>query len=566
MAKKAKQENNITNDNPEKRRVVDAWYWAYFGQIKLQGGLFSHENHEYLADPLCCYHPRQYTIKGAQMGFTEESVLKTLHGMIYGRYPVGALHLFPTSDDVTDFAKARFNTLISQNPDTIGCYVRNTDAVNIKQINDAMLYLRGAKQTKAIEGLRKTSSKLKSIPVDRIVYDERDEMDDDMVELALERISHSTVQEVDELSTPTVPDYGIDRSYGFSDQRVWTIKCQHCGKDTCLELTFPNCLQRTRDDRVLRICVHCKKEIYPKDGQWLAQYPDRKDAVGWWISQLNSAYVSPKTILDQYEHLGQPGFMSRQEFYNSKLAKAYVDAENRLTKQDIERCMCIDPMEISHPGPCAMGVDVGSALHVIIGVKANESMRKVLYMGRLSNWVELHDIAKRFGVQVAVIDGEPERHKARDFQKAEGYAIYLCDYQEHQRGDVRWDIEKGDVVGNRTELLDRTHALVTGNTRAVARQFEIPRRSAEIDEFITEMIAIVKVQTEDKKGNRLYEYKKLGADHYRHALVYFDLACQRVDICKGRLGAPVRVATQDVAYDPFSYAHKQSTDYDVFAR
>ena len=48
-----------------------------------------------------------------------------------------------------------------------------------------MLYLRGARATGKIEGIKKTSSSLKGIPVDRIVFDEVDEMDPAMVDLAL---------------------------------------------------------------------------------------------------------------------------------------------------------------------------------------------------------------------------------------------------------------------------------------------------------------------------------------------------------------------------------------------
>jgi hypothetical protein len=94
------------------------------------------------------------------MGWTEKSVLKTLHGMIHKRYRQGVLHLFQPSDDVTDFSKARFNTLIDSNPEAIGAFVQATDAANIKRINSAMLYLRGARATQRIQGLASSSSKL----------------------------------------------------------------------------------------------------------------------------------------------------------------------------------------------------------------------------------------------------------------------------------------------------------------------------------------------------------------------------------------------------------------------
>jgi hypothetical protein len=372
MARKARQTQTETTDrpqvsvDPEKLRAVNPWYWALYGGIKLQGGFFAHKWHEYLAEPLRCYHPNQCAKKAAQMGFTEKSVIRSLHGMIKARFKIGALHLFPTQDDVADFSKARFNPLIADNPEEIGAYVRNTDATNIKRIGDAMLYLRGGRPTRSVEGLKDTSSKLKSIPVDRLVIDERDEIPDTMVDLALERLSHSDVKEVERLSTPMIPDSGIDLDYKNSDQRMWVIRCQHCGTDNILELEFPNCLTRTMDGRVLRACKKCRGEIFPHDGRWIAQVPSKTEMVGWWISQLNSHYIDPKVILDIYERLGQPGVMSKQEFYNSKLGMAYVDGSQKLQKSDLYQRVGQESMLSAHRGPTAMGVDIGNFLHTTI--------------------------------------------------------------------------------------------------------------------------------------------------------------------------------------------------------
>jgi hypothetical protein len=568
MARAAAKRKDEYLDDPALNEAVSPWFWALHRGLQLQSGLFLHKQHEYLADPLVDNHPDQATMKGAQMGFTEIAVLKTLHGMIHKRFPLGVLHLFPTSDDVADFSKARFNPLIEQNYEAIGRYVQSTDAVNIKRIHRAILYLRGAKSTRQIEGLRKTSSKLKSIPVDRIVFDERDEMEQDMIDMAKERTSHSTVREFEELSTPSIPDYGIDRSYQLSDQNVWMIPCGSCGHKTCLELEFPKCLAQTKDGRVIRCCVKCGAEIFPSRGEWIPLYPGRAKR-GRCISQLNSMYVDPKEILHIFQNLNQPGFISAQEFYNSKLARAYVEATNRLTSRDLERCITQDAMSISHDGPCAMGVDVGTWLHVVVGLRPNEHTRKIVHLARVKEWNDVHNIAMRFGVQCAVIDGEPERHKAREFALAEPYSVFLCDYQDGARGAPRWDLERREVVGNRTELLDRTHTLITGQTAARSRIFELPSRSLEVEEYIAEATNIVKVLIVDRSGDQHYVYKALGIDHYRHATVYFDLACDRVGVATfGHIFQTVQNFTED--YDPLALSQyrerAESTDYDPLGR
>jgi phage terminase large subunit GpA-like protein len=136
--------------------------------------MFQVEGHEYELAMLKEEAPRQCFRKGAQLGVTEVQILKTMHGLIFSRYPQGCLYLFPTVNDVTDFSRGRFGPLLADNPE-IENQVSSTDAVGVKRIRRSMLYLRGARATGKIEGVKRTSSQLKSVPVDRVVFDESDE-------------------------------------------------------------------------------------------------------------------------------------------------------------------------------------------------------------------------------------------------------------------------------------------------------------------------------------------------------------------------------------------------------
>ena len=501
--------------------ALDCFTWITENNISLSHGPWSLKGHEYQLAWLQETAREQCFIKGAQTGCTEALVIRTLHGMIFGHYPQGAVYLFPTRDDVKDFSKARFDPLIEQNY-CINQYVTNTDAQNIKQIGKAFLYLRGARITKTVGGSKKSSSQLKSIPVDRVVFDERDEMDDSMVELARERVSHSTVQEIISLGTPTIPDYGIDKQYQNSDQRVWMIRCKKCGKDTCLELEFPACIIRKADGSAYRACVHCQSEIFPRDGQWVPQYPERsKYLVGWWISQLNSLYVRPEYILDLYE---DPPNGDLSEVMNSKLGRAYIPAENRLTAQEVFACCGNDAPLLKHDGPCCMGVDVGRDLHVAVGHKKTRHNLKIIWFGRVSTFNDLHDIAQKYNVRSAVIDLKPEIRKVREFQAAEHFMTFACDYVETRVGMTSWDEKDKIIKCNRTEICDASHDLVTSQGR-----LELPRRHFEMELFVKELCNIAKVLEEDADtGMRVYRYKKLGPDHYRHALNYLMLAAERV--------------------------------------
>ncbi len=474
-------------------------------------------------------------------------ILKSIHGMKTGRYPQGVMYLFPTSDDVSDFSKSQFKPLIDENR-SINRFVQSTDSNTVKKIGRSMLYLRGARATRQ-HGTKKTSTKLKTAATDRLVFDERDEMAEDMVELAYARTGASKITdprvefsgERAFLSTPTIPDYGIDAQYHASDGRVWMLKCPKCGRYTCLELEFPDCLVRrgVRDDQpatsvtsfkgspairpgVVRICTKCRdSEIRPRDGIWIAQRPTVKDLVGWWISQLNTVTMNPANILNLYEKPKDDAQLS--EVYNSMLGKAWIQAENRLTENQVHACSSVEPMAGQHSGPCGMGVDVGTNLHVLIGQRPYGQTVKIIKIAEVTSFNDVHDLAKRFGVKCAVFDLNPETRAVRAYRASASYPVYGCYYNEHQKGVYAWNEKNGTVMVNRTELCDSTHDMI-----AKPGYCELPRRDRVVEEYARQMCNMAKVLDENKDtGTKIYRYWKLGADHYRHASNYLYLALER---------------------------------------
>jgi len=496
--------------------LPDVVPWAE--ALLLDGRPFSLEGHEYQRDMLEEEAIRQVFLKGAQVGVTSIIMLKTLYGLISARYLQGALYLFPSRDDVNDFSSGRFNPLINDNEE-MAKYIKSTDAKNIKRIGRAMLYMRGARATSKIHGMKRSSTALKSVPVDRVVFDERDEMANDMVDLALERMSHSEIKEEVHLSTPTIPDYGVDKLFQDSDQRHWLIKCSKCGGLTCLETEFPDCLHELKNGKVLRLCQRCRRaEIFPKDGQWVPKYPEKaKDLVGWRISQLNSMPVDPAQILKLYL---DPPNGNISEVYNSKLAQAHIAAENRLTYSEVIKLCGIESIQESDKGPCYMGVDVGSLIHCVIG-KKHDKGAEIVYAGAFPEWSQLNSLVKRFNVVRGVIDGLPETRLSREFAKDNHGKVYCCFYNEHQKGSYGWNEKELTVTVNRTESLDASHEELRQG-RVV-----LPKESEIIQEFATQCSNIARVlQTDPETGASRYVYLKTGPDHYRHAGNYFTMAFQ----------------------------------------
>jgi hypothetical protein len=482
--------------------------WAQKAPVILDGKPFTFRRHEYLIEPYNNNHQHIVEEKAAQMGLTSKAMVRLTYKARYGGYR-GILYLFPSKSDVTDFSKGRIDPLIEDNPGTIGKWIRDTDAANIKRIWNSFLYLRGMHSRIG----------LKSVPADLIIFDELDEAPQNAVDMAMERMSHSEIREVLKLSNPTLPGYGIDKAFQETDMRYWLLKCQKCGEYTCLEDEFPNCLLRL-GDTVIRACKSCKSELDPAVGEWVAKRPEIKDKRGYHYSQLFSQFVSPAEILRQFETTD-----NLTDFYNLKIGIAYVEAENRLSPSDLRACCGVEPMLTSHFGPCFMGIDVGTLLHVVIGVNPSSFSKEILYMGRLSSFNDVHDLAKRFNVGSCVIDALPETRKAREFQQAEKFQTFLCYYNENQKGSSAWDSKKGIVQMNRTENMDAIHHRVT-----TPGAFILPRSGPqELEIYITQMCNLAKVLEEDEEtGSRKYVYRTLGPDHYRHATAYALLASDRV--------------------------------------
>ncbi|MDY6856355.1 MAG: phage terminase large subunit family protein [Thermodesulfobacteriota bacterium] len=534
MSKATKKDDDLLL---EQLMAVDAWIWADYNHLTLPSGPYLTEGHEYTIDILQCDDKAQCAMKGAQMGFTLTYMLKVIHNLIYGKYSQGFMYLFPTIGTVRRFSQSRFTPLITDNK-CINKYVAGTDNIELKRVGSSNLYFTGARSTAKIEGSKKSSAALKSEPVDGLGYDEYDEMDMEMTLLAKARLDHSLVKDEFYLSTPSIPGFGIDKKYQKSDQRVRMIPCKASsrsykpveqssglgvGHETCLELEFPDCLKYRSDGTVYRACKVCGAEIFPKDGKWVARKPDVKDLVGWWISQLNSVYVDPGSILESYH---DPPNGNLTEVMNSKLGMAHIASENKLERNDIYSCCGRDPISVKHVGPCSMGVDVGNILHVTIGYKAGKDRYVIIKIVKVDNFNDLHDLGKLFGVKMCVIDSEPEAHKVREFGSGESYPVFGCKYNENQRGAASWD-ERGRMVQvNRTEILDATHDLMTIEGRCV-----IPRRCKEVEDYAIEMCNTAKTLEEDPNtGASKYYYRVLGPDHYRHSTNYFYLACQKTRI------------------------------------
>lgn len=471
--------------------------------------------------------------KSAQMGYTEWALNTAFFNIDIKA--VNTLYVLPAqTPDATDFSAARFDPALelSNHLSKLFSDVKN---VGHKRAGSANLYIRGSR----------SRSGLKSIPVGLIILDEVDEMDQDNIPLALERAAGQVEKMVLALSTPTIPNYGINKLYRDTTQEHFFFKCPACTRRT--ELVFPDCLKITADDvndpkveDSYLFCKECKATLLQKDkciflqtGEWVPAYTDRLPR-GFHVNQLYSSTVSAPELAKSFLR-SQRDPSEEQEFHNSKLGQAHIVEGAGVTDADLDRATgTYKKLQVPPRVGClTMGVDVGRWLHYEIcqwtipgdikSVDLNvQSKARMLTHGKKQHFEELDDLMRFWGINFCVIDANPERRKAHEFSSRFFGLVKMCFYGQGIQGkQIHVAVNNAPeptITVDRTSWLD----LSLGRFRGV------PTITIPVDtdqEYRRHMKALVRVYEKDKLGNQTGRYiKGNDEDHYAHARNYCEIA------------------------------------------
>jgi hypothetical protein len=331
-----------------------------------------------------------------------------------------------------------------------------------------------------------------------------------------------------------MPDWGIDRLFQITDQRFWLLKCPKCREYTDLIATFPECLHTIKGGRVIRACVKCGGELNPSHGEWVAKYPSRTEHRGRQYSQLfsQSKTSEPGLILQKFNTT-----KNLTDFYNLKIGIAYVEAQNRLSVKEVLDCCGSHGLSSSSDDLCYMGVDQGNHLHITIAHRHPTKFAEVINIDVIkgnnskdandeSGWFVLDEIMKRFKIGRCVVDAMPNKKFARNFAERHPGRVYMCYYNDNQKGSLKWNDKEYIVQGNRTETLDMSH-------NEISRcNVVLPRQGIEmVNQFAEHLHNVAKKLFEDEEtGSQQYLYFKLGEDHWRHSWNYLCMAMSAPDL------------------------------------
>lgn len=461
--------------------------------------------------------------KSTQAGITTMALVKALHFLSY--WEVRVMMMEPRQKDCQDFSNTRLDPVIENSP-FLKAKLGKPNSVYTKRIGKSYLFL--------LEG----SVEPRSMPADALLLDEVDLCSPEHVGTAINRLDASTWQILMYLSTPTLPNFGIDAVYNDSDQREWLVPCPQCGEKQPLdwEKTLRISGPPDNPDKVFYGCVKCHRELTLEDiqqGQWVARRPERSsELVGYHISQM---MTSPASVM--YKHFRDPN-QTMAEFYRKRLGRPYTYAGGSLERTDfLENCFD-EPYEpeTHHDGSSTyyMGVDQGNQLQLVVGKIERDSRRLRIVHIEIVPFEEGFDrvakLIKAFRVKRAVVDGDPNRHSVKALQSAFPSRVLMADYVEQKQVHA---LRYGDKKIPEGILIDRTMAF-DGLVEAIKDgMFALPGSAAsplqEVEILMDQASAIRRDIERRKRGSTEVEvgvWRSIRADHLAHAMVYLQAAAE----------------------------------------
>lgn len=480
--------------------------------------------------------------KSAQMGYTETVLNVVFYNIDVMRRD--CLYVLPSkTPDASDFSAARFDPALELSEHLAKIF---SDVKNIghKRAGTTNLYIRGSK----------SRAGLKSVPTGLVILDEVEEMDQDNIPLAMERMSGQIHKQCWAISTPRIHEEGINKLYNTTTQEHYFFKCPSCNKMT--ELIFPECLIIAGDDpndikikESQLICKECKNELHHEtkhdwlsNGQWVPSCPEGKNPSGrgFYINQLYSSASAgrPHEIAAKYLR-SLTNEADEQELYNSTLGLPHTVAGARITDEDIEKVRKEYRNGQTRPKSIVtIGIDVGKFLHYEIdewylpntntSVDLNVNAKsKVIDIGKVTDFDDIDRLLIDYRIHSGVIDANPERRKAYELACRFPGLIFLCFYGWQAKGrqitlgldDKKTGVNEPFVTVDRTSWLDLSLGRFRRGDSAITLPMDTPY------EYKSHLKALVRLPKKDKTGNLTATYENGSReDHYAHARNYSEIA------------------------------------------
>lgn len=488
--------------------------------------------------------------KSAQVGASEVSARMALAlPMVKGK-AINLIYALPSAGFSRKFVGSRVDPIIRNSPLLRGELRDDFNNLEVKGLGDSFVFFAGASvENQAI-----------STPCQVLIVDEYNFCDTGVLSVFASRLLHCKPGEetVVNLSTPTLPAYGISKLYEEGDKRSYLLRHDECGKwvevrpetDIVVPGWEGNLLTLTRKEleqsqgvevgKAWVRCRECGGEVYLSNlvdadkRQWVAEFPERERA-SFHVSPLDCAAINPPGKIAG----GVRDFSRQVDYLNYRLGVAAASSDAMLSVEALERArreVTIHP-NVGASG-CVMGVDVGKVSHLVVGKKVDGKfsvvwIERVLQDGEGSLQRTIRERMGQFGVSRLVIDSQPDLSVPRELIGGTWAGRVLASYFVTGAGPRSVDLltvdEKDGVVKiNRTRMIDElVRELNNGDVRLLESH-------ADGEMFIRHLMQLRRIEEAGLEGvNKARWISVSDSDHYFFALLYAFAAAHSLDVDGG---------------------------------
>jgi len=502
--------------------------------------------------------------KCTQVGFTEMALLFAM----YQAGERGRRHTFVFPDE--DIAKRVVQTRIDPVIDRVPHYremARHSrpgkTAASVKRRHFGMgsfQYL-GSNQP----------AKFEEFQTDSVLVDEVDRCEQAHLPLLDARLENSDFPQKLFFGNPRSTQR-IHARFERSDQHRWYQKCEHCG---CLQRVdwFANIVRQLDDgsweprdrERAAGLSAAVSKPPRSKDIRPVCVRCDRpwerREEGSCWVRETSGTGRVGVSVA-KMDHLGrrlwtmfckwvevQHNLTELQIFYGSELGIGYEPANARLSVEDLRSCERDYDMDrlggdAYKQKTVVAGIDVGAVLNIVIDsiekrpdlldAEKSRPTRVNVLTAACRTFEEVGELLRLYHVNCAVMDAEPEHHKAQEFRdwarRNTRCFFWLCRYHPTPRVGrmvygMQMDGPAGVVTVDKTAVMDETTAEIRGMRRWY------PRDIRHVLHWQEHMRAPVRKPR--KKGDG-YEWDRGNKrDDYRQAENYSRIAWDLLNMAGG---------------------------------
>lgn len=485
------------------------YLWVLKHELKNETGMpIEFEKRKFLKDIYNDLSPLQVLLKPPQIGATVMNTIKSYY--VAKKLGRQIIYTLPTQGDVQDMVGGSINRIIAQNP-VLMAWVKDHDTIEQKQVGNSAIFYRGTF----------TAKQAMMIPSGLNIHDEVDASDPDII------VQYETRLQAQEdggwrwyFSHPSLAGHGVDIYWQQSDKKEWFVQCKACQQWQTLRWE-----ENVDLEREIYMCHKCKAELTTEDrvnGYWHATSTGIFS--GYHVSQMMLYNKSAKELIQAF----RDPMKDRQYFYNYVLGLPYLSSDDKIDASVVLK-NCVDKVN-EQKTRTVIGADTGHGIHYVM---MNEE--GVFYYDHASEitaskdpYDVIHRYLERNKDAIAVFDQGGDLIGVRKLQAEFPGRVFLCFYNKDRKtlDLVRWgeNEEYGRVNVDRNRMMQ----LVVEQLREIGR-IRLNGTAEEWQDF-AKMFGnmyrekVVVKETKDKDDRSLYgaEYvwKRMGADHYCHALLY----------------------------------------------